>query len=261
MLLFDFYVDDQVSSIQNEQNAVQLVQDLRNVLQCGGFKLTKFVSNSEIVLKSVPQEDLIDQQPLDQSFVHSVLGLKWVVQKDHLCFPCLVPDRDSIPTRRLFLSIVAKVYDPLGVVAPAILPGKVVLQQSSSLDWDETDDFLNAKWPIFHELILCVSQFSFSRCFVPSNFSRSVHVSLHGFADASQDGYAAVVYVRQVDNEGSVCVSFVQGKSRVAPKFKGKIPQATIPKLELKSAALMAKLVQKVKRCIGIPVDEWFFLV
>jgi hypothetical protein len=79
---------------------------------------------------------------------------------------------------------------------------------------------------------------------------------LHGFSDASNVGYSSVVYLRQVSSDGKVSVSFVYGKSRVAPKFKGNVPAATVPKLELNAAALLAKMVNKVKSCIDIPINS-----
>ena len=49
------------------------------------------------------------------------------------------------------------------------------------------------------------------------------------------------------------------GKSRVAPKLKGHISAVTIPKLELNAAALLTKLVDKVKTCIDIQIDDTFY--
>ena len=106
-----------------------------------------------------------------------------------------------------------------------------------------------------------VSQFSVPRCYKPDSdsFNEPRHVSIHGFSDASNVGYSAVVYLRQVSTSGQVSTSFVIGKSRVAPKLKGCISAATIPKLELNAAALLTKLVDKVKGCIDIQIDDTFY--
>lgn len=262
VLMQDFYVDDQLSSFQTEEEAIYMAQSLQEVLKQGGFRLTKFVSNSLSIMKAVPDCDHAESVDLvlgKNEYEHSVLGLQWLVQADQFCFSCQLPDIGSIPSRRLFLSVIAHVYDPLGIVSPAVLQGKIVMQQKSSLGWDETDDVLKEQWFVFHDLLTQVSNFCVARCLHSSSFDKSVHISLHGFADASKDGYAAAVYVRQVDSKGEICVSFLQGKSRVAPKFKGHVPQATIPKLELNSAALMAKLLRKVECGLGLPVDDVYF--
>lgn len=41
--------------------------------------------------------------------------------------------------------------------------------------------------------------------------------SLHGFSDASESGYSAVIYLRTMENCGGVKISLMMGKSRVAP--------------------------------------------
>lgn len=65
--------------------------------------------------------------------------------------------------------------------------------------------------------------------------------SLQGFCDASQKAYAVVVYL-QVKAESSIRTQFLCSKIRVAPS-KG----VTIPRLELLSALLLARLISTVK--------------
>ena len=50
---------------------------------------------------------------------------------------------------------------------------------------------------------------------------------LHGFSDASEDAYAAVVYIHSQDRDGSIGISLVIAKSRVSP-----IKRLSIPHLE-----------------------------
>lgn len=257
----DLYVDDQVSSVQSEEEAIVLVQGMKEVLAQGGFDLTKFVSNSSAVLDSVAEEDRVDSVDLilgSSTYEHSTLGLKWEVQSDEIGFPCFLPDVEETPSRRTLLSVIARVYDPLGVVSPATLPIKILMQKKSSLGWDEADQDMCEKWVEFCRVMQKISQLKLPRCYKPTSpdFDDPVDVSLHGFSDASKDGYSAVVYVRQVSSSGQVSVSFVLGKSRVAPKFKGHIPQATIPKLELNAAALLTRLMQKVCGCLEMSVDS-----
>ena len=64
--------------------------------------------------------------------------------------------------------------------------------------------------------------------------------SLQGFSDASQEAYAAVIYLKVATSYG-VQVRFVASKIRVAPA-KG----MTIPRLELLAALLLSKLMVSV---------------
>ena len=251
----DLYVDDQASSLQHEDEAISLVSDLSALLSKGGFHLTKFVSNSKAVINSIPEVD----RGLDQSESnHSILGLKWNVQTDELGIPCSIPDDSQVPTRRSLLSMAAKVYDPLGIVSPVLLPVKAMLQTKTKLGWDDSDPEIASCLQEFMAGLNLVSKFSVPRCYKPDSdsFDKPKHVSIHGFSDASNVGYSAVVYLRQVSTSGQVACSFVTGKSRVAPKLKGQVSAATIPKLELNAAALLTKLVDNVKTCIDIQIND-----
>ncbi|CAG9131779.1 unnamed protein product [Plutella xylostella] len=66
--------------------------------------------------------------------------------------------------------------------------------------------------------------------------------SLHGFCDASELGFAAVVYLRSSNQDGSVSVHLLMAKSKVAPLRT----RPTIPKLELCGAVLLVKLLNHV---------------
>lgn len=48
-VLYTFYVDDCLKSVSTEQQAIALARDLRDLCSQGGFKLTKWVSNSRAV--------------------------------------------------------------------------------------------------------------------------------------------------------------------------------------------------------------------
>ena len=52
----NFYVDDSLKSVASEEEAVTLIKDLSSTLQKGGFKITKWISNSRHVVESVPEE-------------------------------------------------------------------------------------------------------------------------------------------------------------------------------------------------------------
>ena len=53
----NFYVDDLLKSVKDEEIAVTLMKDVKAFCAEGGFHLTKFVSNSKHVLLSIPEGD------------------------------------------------------------------------------------------------------------------------------------------------------------------------------------------------------------
>lgn len=65
---------------------------------------------------------------------------------------------------------------------------------------------------------------------------------LHGFCDASLDAYAAVVYCRSINPDGSIFVSLVAAKTRVAP-----LKALFLPRLELCGVVLLTRLINKIK--------------
>ena len=66
-------------------------------------------------------------------------------------------------------------------------------------------------------------------------------VQLHGFADASERAYGAVVYLRVELTDGTVFTELVTSRTRVAP-----INGDTIPRLELLGALVLARLINSV---------------
>ena len=54
----NFYVDDCLKSVQSEQDALRLTGQLRGLLAKGGFRLTKWLSNSRRVIESVPTSEI-----------------------------------------------------------------------------------------------------------------------------------------------------------------------------------------------------------
>jgi hypothetical protein len=86
------------------------------------------------------------------------------------------------------------------------------------------------------------------------NDEEVVSTQLHHFADASQEGYGAVTYLRIENKQGEVKCSFVMGKSRLVP-----IKSVTIPVMELSAAVMAVKLDKMCQAELSLPVDETLF--
>ena len=136
----NFYVDDCLSSVSSQNKAIVLVDELRQLLSKGGFRLTKWIFNSRKVIDSIPTSEragsvkdlLLDQLPIERA-----LGVRWDVESDTFGFKISV--KDSPFTGRGILSVVSSVYDPLGFAAPFTLPAKALLQDlcRKNLGWDD----------------------------------------------------------------------------------------------------------------------------
>ena len=85
-------------------------------------------------------------------------------------------------------------------------------------------------------------------------FNKSMQVTflqLHGFSDASENAYAAVVYLRITDTFGKTQISLVSSKIKVAP-----IKKLTIPRLELCRAYLLTQLLFHTQNVFNIPLSS-----
>ena len=76
-ILEHFYVDDYLDSFVSEQEAIDTMYKIRELFSTRGFNLTKFLSNSHKILKSLPNSILspklvdldFDKIPLERALV------------------------------------------------------------------------------------------------------------------------------------------------------------------------------------------------
>ncbi|XP_051785426.1 uncharacterized protein LOC127528747 [Erpetoichthys calabaricus] len=141
-VLNNFYMDDCLRSVTTEEQAIKLTKDLQALCLKGGFHLTKWVSNNREVLLSIPEEDRAHEQN-DLDLSHSLLptecalSVQWCTETDSFKFQIKLQNKPA--TRHGILSVVSSVYDPLGFLAPAILPAKLILRDlcKAKFGWDE----------------------------------------------------------------------------------------------------------------------------
>ena len=258
-VLENFYMDDYLDSVESPEWALKRSKELVHPLHLAGFKLTKFVSNVPNLADRIDgstqstEPKLIASSKEDSSHV---LGSKWDHNND-----TLVVRRGTSSTvtksltQRLVLSLVSKVFDPIGLVAPFTV-GAGLLQKDiwrvSGQRWDEelpkdtVERFL--QWSV--ELPK-LAEITIPRGYFSGNFE---HLELHMFGDSSQEIFSAVTFLRAQVNTSSgpkTELAFVLGKARVAP-----MKVMTIPKLELQ-AALLAALLKDICRALTVHVNKF----
>ena len=102
--------------------------------------------------------------------------------------------------------------------------------------------------------MLHLDSFSIPRCYPPQSFGTLYSAQLHHFADASNDGYGCVSYLRLKNQAGQIHCSFVFGKDRVAP-----LKQLTIPCMELAAAVLTVIVEVQLQRELDLPLEQSVF--
>ena len=133
-----FYVDDCLQSVSNRAEAEKVVVEVKGVLAKGGFNLTKFVTNDEQILAGIREVDRAKEvKEFNKAEVSKALGVSWDVQADQ--FNIRINIKQQEVTRKVMLSTIASMYDPLGLVSPCIITGRMLFQEATrlKLGWDE----------------------------------------------------------------------------------------------------------------------------
>lgn len=194
------------------------------------------MSNAKELLDDVPAQHLESAVTWEDQQTASMplLGIQWIPSKDVFTNRMQPPERPI--TKRSILSTTATIFDPLGWVTPVVLFAKAFLQQLWLLKTDWDDELLGgiaAKWTEFLKVLPELSNLRLPRHLgTPGQIAQ-----VHGFCDASELGFAAVVYLRKESPEESK-VSLIAAKSKVAP-----LKRVSLPRLKLFAASLLTNLL------------------
>ena len=253
-----FYVDDFLGGADTPQEAVDLYKELRQILSKGSFSLCKWRSSSLEVLQQIPTSLQEKQLVKDSTSLHTsnsskALGLQWNSGLDVMSPSINVPPTYS-PTKRGLFSDVSKTYDILGWISPAVLSMKLLFQKlwKTGQDWDEPvpPDLLNLH-KSWREQLPTLAAKHLPRCY-SSPFHSIHHRELHGFSDASQTAFGAVLYCRTVYHDHPPTIILITSKTKVA-----KLDPPTIPRLELCGAKLLTTILSNTAKVLDIPANDW----
>ncbi|XP_058791049.1 uncharacterized protein LOC131664177 [Phymastichus coffea] len=231
------YVDDAFAGANTIEEALKSRSQLIGILKSAGMELDKWSANDHRLLTSLND---VHTQELDLSAddVVSTLGLRWIPSLDQFCFRVQSLAAEAPPTKRGLLSTVARLFDPVGWLALILIRAKILIQLLwlQGYDWDQTliDDLLD-EWTAFHQQLRDIEAIRIPRYF---GCNSKPLWFLHGFSDASEQAYAAVLYFVTQDENQQWSSSIIIAKSKVSP-----IKTVSIPRLELCGAQLLARLI------------------
>ncbi|XP_069993547.1 uncharacterized protein [Penaeus vannamei] len=97
-----------------------------------------------------------------------------------------------------------------------------------------------------------LSRFKLPRSLVPISFGSVI--SYHHFVDASQSGYGTASYLKMVNASERVYWTLVMAQARIAP-----LKPTTIPRLELTAATVAARMVCKLRKELGLKLEDSVF--
>uniref|UniRef100_A0ABD2W7T1 DUF5641 domain-containing protein n=1 Tax=Trichogramma kaykai TaxID=54128 RepID=A0ABD2W7T1_9HYME len=250
----DLYVDDLLTGADTLTEMIQIRDEVISLPRRGGFDIRQWASNHHHALNNI-EEKFVDLDCIIESNpVLKTLGIVWSSQDDKLLFKVNHSETTTKVSKRVILSEIAKIFDPLGLIGPTVLYAKKLLQEcwKGKLEWDESvTQELYTKWKTFADQLPLIKTLSFDRRLLIDN---PIHVELHGFCDASKVGYGACIYVRSIDTMGRILVRLACSKSRVAP-----LKDITIPRLELCAAELLVRLYLEAGFESFMSINKIFF--
>lgn len=236
----DFYVDDLICGNSSKDKLKQICYDISDALQAGCFPLRKWLFNFDFSEFNKPV-DSMKELSLGYNTQSKTLGIGWHNRADELHYCTKFKSNLNPVTKRNILSSSSQIFDPLGLLSPAIIIAKVLLQKLwlLKLDWDEpVPDEVLYIWQRFVGSLKSISDIRIPR-FALCNHPK--YLELHIFTDSSLTAYGACAYLRSIDNDNNVLVKLLCSKGKVAP-----IKPVTIPRLELCGAVVGARLYKKI---------------
>lgn len=242
-ILSDMYVDDIISGAQNIDEAKTLKTQIIGLMNQGGFRVHGWHSSSVDVLHELNSGGARSEVDIRLNDVTRTLGLVWEPSED--VFVLTLEFRREVHSKRELLSEISRIFDPLGFLGPVITLAKMLMQDAwkERVNWDsELPTTILDRWNRLRSELSKSIKFR-----VPRKIFRDgcEDLIMYGFCDASVSAYGACVYVKAGNEERAA--RLLCSKSRVAP-----LKTVSIPRLELCSALLLARLLEQVRRACKV---------
>jgi len=128
----EMYVDDLLTGADCIEDLKLKVDKNTGILSCAGLELAKW--NFSKLDDNIKEHRF----KLDSKDITKTLGMSWRPQVDEFSFQFDLPKTNAMSKRNI-LSIIARLYDILGLLGPVVTRCKIFVQElwMSHLDWDE----------------------------------------------------------------------------------------------------------------------------
>ncbi|XP_058817154.1 uncharacterized protein LOC131680459 [Topomyia yanbarensis] len=259
------YIDDMLVSVESEKEALQIANDVRMIHAKAGFEMRNWISNSANVQAEL-HGATADEKNLsigDENATEKVLGMRWDTVTDRFTYKLSARYAQDLlsgyqrPTKREVLRMLMMIFDPLGIIAHFLMFLKVLLQEiwRSGIGWDDPiEDVHFEKWLLWLSVLPQVTSVRIPRCYrVQTSLAADTEVQMHTFVDASENGFAAAIYLRFRQGDIIECAQ-VGAKTKVAPlKF------LSIPRSKLQAAVIGMRLAETITKSLSFEVIKRFF--
>ncbi|KAK7582689.1 hypothetical protein V9T40_014134 [Parthenolecanium corni] len=127
-----FYMDDLIAGGNLFGEVLSLQKLVHTALAKRGFQLRKYLSNSKELLEKIPHE-LLAETALktfeEEGYNQVVLGVTWNPSTDAYGVHCNIDSvfNDIVVTKRIVLSYMSRIFDPMGLVSPVTIQVAIVV--------------------------------------------------------------------------------------------------------------------------------------
>ncbi|XP_068987504.1 uncharacterized protein [Bombus flavifrons] len=212
----DFYVDDALTGADTKEELLSVRHELTDLLRSAGLHIREWASNDKDILRGLTERDTNRRLQLGESQTLKTLGIYWDSQEDAILYSVEPTATITRVTKRSMSSVIARIYDPLGLLAPVIVKAKILLQRvwALKIDWDESlPAELHTEWDRYHIQLPLLNDIRFPRKTI---IKAANHIELHGFCDASERAYGACVYLRSTNPEGHTQTQILTARSKIS---------------------------------------------
>ncbi|OXA41905.1 uncharacterized protein LOC110859593 [Folsomia candida] len=252
----DVYVDDVMSGADSLEQAIKIQEEILLLMQSAKWEARRWNSSHPALIDRLPVElrETKSLMPLELGHTVKTLGIYWQPNSDQFLFQldsCLSTFKGHL-TKRIILSEIAKIFDPIGWLAPVVITAKMMMQQLWKLDlgwYDPVPIYLADKWTWYKRELQHIEDIKIPRCVKQSPDTK---LALVGFCDASERAYSAVTYLCcYPENLSPPLISVIASKTRVTPS-----KTVSLPRLELCGAVLLSHLMETVSHALKLPLQH-----
>ncbi len=120
----DAYVDDIITGASSVNEATELAENIYQIIQMADMETRKWTSNIPEVLQKIPLK------LRSSDYETKILGILWNSITNKITIPITtgLKEETGHQTMRKVVSNVAKVFDPLGLLSPWVLKGKLIIR-------------------------------------------------------------------------------------------------------------------------------------
>ncbi|GFT43607.1 integrase_H2C2 domain-containing protein [Trichonephila clavipes] len=173
VVLSDCYMDDILSGSESIEEVIELQHQLIEMFKTAGMHIHKWCGNLPDITSNLTGSN----------------------------------KRPTSFTKRLVLSTISRIFDPLGLLGPIITWAKIFMQRLWLLElgWSDELPFKEEKeWRRFIDSLEAVNNISIDRSIV---IHKAESIELHAFSDASEKAYGSSIYLKSISALGEVKVS------------------------------------------------------